>query len=368
MLLAAAALVAGAIAAVTGFGIGSLLTPVLALDVGTKLAVAAVAIPHFVGTLQRFWILRRHVDRRVVLGFGITSALGGLAGALLHTWLQSRILAVVFGVLLLLHAGLLVMVRRAAQQIGEQHRAMREAHDRLAADLAAARQASSAKSAFLANMSHEMRTPLHGVLGLANLLRHSPLTGAYSNCYGQRRLDVEQSHPMLRDAPNAGFRFVIDVGELVAVGYAEGHHTVTIRAGDIDSQVANIDTVNVNFFCDPLQGQIDQGAIGALDAIEERPQATGLLEVTGWALDPDRIERIKVYVDGFFAGNAVYGFPRPEVTDEFPGFPDTFAPGWIFTLDTSPLSHGFHSLQVVTVDDRGFEDIIGEVEFEVSNP
>ena len=65
-LLALTAIVAGGIAAVTGFGIGSLLTPVLALTTGTKLAVAAVAFPHFVGTAQRFWLLRRHVDRRVL--------------------------------------------------------------------------------------------------------------------------------------------------------------------------------------------------------------------------------------------------------------------------------------------------------------
>ena len=102
LLLAIASLLAGAIAAVTGFGIGSLLTPVLALRVGTKLAVAAVAIPHFVGSAQRFWMLRRYVDRRVVLGFGVTSALGGLAGALLHVWVSSAALGVVFGLLLVL--------------------------------------------------------------------------------------------------------------------------------------------------------------------------------------------------------------------------------------------------------------------------
>ena len=102
LLLGAAAVVAGVIAAVTGFGIGSLLTPIVALRLGTKLAVAAVAVPHFVGTLQRFWALRRHVDRRVLLGFGVTSALGGLLGALLHLWTASRTLGVVFGVLLLL--------------------------------------------------------------------------------------------------------------------------------------------------------------------------------------------------------------------------------------------------------------------------
>ena len=100
-LLALTAIVAGGIAAVTGFGIGSLLTPVLGLTTGTKLAVAAVAFPHFVGTAQRFWLLRRHVDRRVLLGFGIASAVGGLAGALLHTWISSRGLGVVFGCLLI---------------------------------------------------------------------------------------------------------------------------------------------------------------------------------------------------------------------------------------------------------------------------
>jgi uncharacterized membrane protein YfcA len=104
LLVAAVGMVAGAIAAVAGFGIGSLLTPTLALATGTKLAVAAVAIPHFVGTLQRFWILRRHVDRRVLLGFGSASAGGGLAGALLHGWLSSRMLAIVFGVLMILAA------------------------------------------------------------------------------------------------------------------------------------------------------------------------------------------------------------------------------------------------------------------------
>lgn len=99
LLLAAASIVAGALASVTGFGIGSVLTPALATQTGTKIAVAAIAIPHFVGTLQRFWMLRQHVDRHVLRGFGIASAVGGLAGALTHVWLSSRALTVVFAVL-----------------------------------------------------------------------------------------------------------------------------------------------------------------------------------------------------------------------------------------------------------------------------
>jgi len=87
------------VAAVSGFGIGSLLTPALAVSTGTKLAVAAVSVPHLIGTAGRFWILRHKVDREVLLRFGAASAAGGLAGALAHVWISSRALAVAFGVI-----------------------------------------------------------------------------------------------------------------------------------------------------------------------------------------------------------------------------------------------------------------------------
>jgi len=86
---------------IAGFGIGSVLTPLLTLRVGAKLAVAAVSIPHVIGTAVRFWLLRGHVDRRIFVWFGVTSAAGGLAGALLHAYASARVLAVVFGCLLL---------------------------------------------------------------------------------------------------------------------------------------------------------------------------------------------------------------------------------------------------------------------------
>lgn len=95
---------AGGIASVTGFGIGSLLTPVLALRVDIRLAVAAVSIPHVVGTAVRFWLLQGRADRRVLWNFGLTSAAGGLTGAALNRWAASRTLSVVFGLLLVFAA------------------------------------------------------------------------------------------------------------------------------------------------------------------------------------------------------------------------------------------------------------------------
>jgi uncharacterized membrane protein YfcA len=95
-----AAVVAGAVAAMSGFGIGSLLTPLLAVRYGTRLAVAMVSVPHLAGTAARFFGLRRQVDRRVFLNFGILSAAGGLAGALLNARAGSPALSIVFGCLL----------------------------------------------------------------------------------------------------------------------------------------------------------------------------------------------------------------------------------------------------------------------------
>ena len=100
----AVAMLAGAVAAMTGFGIGSLLTPVLALSVDTRLAVAAVSIPHVVGTAVRFALLRGRIDRKVLLTFGLTSAAGGLVGAALDERASSSWLNVVFGCLLLFAA------------------------------------------------------------------------------------------------------------------------------------------------------------------------------------------------------------------------------------------------------------------------
>jgi hypothetical protein len=70
------AIAAGATAAVSGVGIGTLMTPLLAPQADTKTAVAAVSIPHLVGTLIRFWRLRGHVDRGVLWRFGLMSAAG----------------------------------------------------------------------------------------------------------------------------------------------------------------------------------------------------------------------------------------------------------------------------------------------------
>ncbi len=96
-----AAVIAGAIASVAGFGIGSVLTPVLSTQLDVRLAIAAVSLPHLAGTFVRFLLVRAHIDRDVLLGFGAASAVGGLTGAALQSVVQSAGLAMIFGALLI---------------------------------------------------------------------------------------------------------------------------------------------------------------------------------------------------------------------------------------------------------------------------
>lgn len=98
------AVVAGATASVVGFGIGSLLTPLLALRLGTDVAILVVAFPHLAGGLLRGWRLRRWVDLSILARFGVVSALGGLAGAFLFARLAADLLTPLLGALLLLTA------------------------------------------------------------------------------------------------------------------------------------------------------------------------------------------------------------------------------------------------------------------------
>ena len=105
VIAAVAAVIAGAIASISGFGIGSVLTPVLSTEFDVRLAIALVSLPHLAGTFVRFLLVRTHIDRDVLLGFGAASAIGGLAGASLQAVVQSAALATIFG-LLLVFAGL----------------------------------------------------------------------------------------------------------------------------------------------------------------------------------------------------------------------------------------------------------------------
>src|SRR5688500_17909900 len=91
----------GATAAVVGFGIGSLLTPLLLARFEPHVAIAVVSIPHLLATALRYVQHRRFIDRRVLLRVGISSAIGSLIGALLQLTMSAPLLIMALAFLLL---------------------------------------------------------------------------------------------------------------------------------------------------------------------------------------------------------------------------------------------------------------------------
>ncbi len=196
--------------------------------------------------------------------------------------------------------------------------------------------------------------------------------GGLSNCYGLARLDIERRFPFALDAPSSGYRFVLDVGHLVDEGgFVQGHHTLTIRAGDISNQNANVDEVPVNFFCTGNLG-FNQKSFGAIEIPGRGVQVADIIYFRGWALDGDAqgIDFVELFIDGGSIGNALFPVPglmRPEVLAEFPGFPNSLHPVWRLAFDTNNLSEGTHQLQVQVTDHFGDKTIIGERSFLVNN-
>ncbi len=81
ILIGLAALVTSGLTLFSGFGLGTILTPVFALFFPVPLAVAATAVVHFANNIFKFGLMAREADWRVVARFGIPAAFAAMVGA-----------------------------------------------------------------------------------------------------------------------------------------------------------------------------------------------------------------------------------------------------------------------------------------------
>lgn len=194
---------------------------------------------------------------------------------------------------------------------------------------------------------------------------HEVAKGGLSDCYGLPSPDVERIHPNAPDASHARFRFVLDIGSLVDFGFTRGSHVLTIRSGDIAGQVANVDEIAVTFRC--VEDRGNDPSFGFIDGPRGGKIRSGIIKVTGWALDLEGVEKVEVFVDGFPVGEATHGIFRRGVSRMHPGFPDSRGAGFVLDFDTTEVSDGFHDVQVLITDERGDTTMIGERTFRVDN-
>jgi uncharacterized protein len=75
------AFLASGVTLFSGFGLGTVLLPVMALFFPVDLAIALTAVVHALNNLFKCWLLGRHADRAVAVKFGLPAIVSALAGA-----------------------------------------------------------------------------------------------------------------------------------------------------------------------------------------------------------------------------------------------------------------------------------------------
>jgi len=196
----------------------------------------------------------------------------------------------------------------------------------------------------------------------------NPIFGAYANCYGLPRFDVERYYPGYPDAPHSGFLFTMDVGALLASGVKPGNHVLKVRVGDLQqtfTELPNRDGIPVFFECAEDRVAAAQGFI---DVPHTSDFMKGTVTFQGWAVaEGGLVSSVEIIVDGDFKGLAQLNFPRPDVAQQYPFLTNSGNSGWHFIIDTTKLANSKHRLTVQVVDFRGLKTIIGSVDFYTQN-
>lgn len=87
LIVSLAALAASALTLFSGFGLGTLLMPVVAIFFPIEMAIAITAIVHLANNLFKVALLGKHAVRSVLISFGVPAIIFALLGALALNWI-----------------------------------------------------------------------------------------------------------------------------------------------------------------------------------------------------------------------------------------------------------------------------------------
>ncbi len=167
--------------------------------------------------------------------------------------------------------------------------------------------------------------------------------------YGLGRPDVCAVYPSAagcqNGAVNVGWSYLLDTTK-----FANGNHTLSIAATASNGQraiqahnftIANWTTSN------PMILNVDKPN-------SQTGPLSGQTVIGGWAVDPvSTIRSVSVAIDGIPIGTAGYGATRADVCAIFSSYPGCPNVGWNFSLDTTLVPDGTHTLQVTVIPSSG---------------
>lgn len=73
----------------SGFGLGTILTPVFAIFFPAEIAVAQTSIVHFINNIFKLGLTRKHIKKTILFKFGISAVMGAFIGAYLLVYFSA---------------------------------------------------------------------------------------------------------------------------------------------------------------------------------------------------------------------------------------------------------------------------------------
>ena len=170
-----------------------------------------------------------------------------------------------------------------------------------------------------------------------NIYVDSVLNGSTNT--GILRTDVGQSYNKYIDALNSGYSYSIDVNYI-----SPGFHNITVESVGKDGSVVKQDRT-IQVIKRDMTACIDSPVVGYTIKGSN-------VSVSGWILSDTSVKQINVMMDGVLKGNADINLPRPDVDNAYPGYRAGINSGFSYTMDTSTLGIGGHtvSIHVICVD------------------
>jgi uncharacterized protein len=89
ILLCVTAAAASCLSFFSGFGLATVITPVMILILPVEAAIAATAVIHLANNLFKFILVRGHIDRGIAFRFGVPAVAGAAIGATLLLWIPT---------------------------------------------------------------------------------------------------------------------------------------------------------------------------------------------------------------------------------------------------------------------------------------
>lgn len=135
---------------------------------------------------------------------------------------------------------------------------------------------------------------------------------------------------------------------------SDGKHTLLVQAIGNDQTLSNKEiTVNVHAL-QPIVC-IDTPTGGTFIKNE-----AGQLSINGWSLNSFGVNKVQIYIDNQYKGDATINGYRPDVNKAYPNYTNGSNSGFIYNLDSSSLSSGVHTIMVKSTGNDGIITSLSE--------